>query len=174
MTSDVTIRRATESDAGALAALAERTFRDTFGDVNTPQDMQRHCNANFSASIQLEEIRAADRDTWLAEADGLLVAFAQLRRGAAPPAVGGARPLEIQRFYVAAGHHGRGVAHDLMQHVLSQAEAQAVDVVWLGVWEKNPRAVAFYRKWGFEIVGDHVFTLGEDRQRDLLMRRILR
>ena len=43
------------------------------------------------------------------------------------------------------------------------------DVVWLGVWERNPRAISFYRKVGFAEVGEHVFQLGSDPQRDVVM-----
>jgi len=100
-------------------------------------------------------------------------AYAQLRRGSAPAGIAAQRPIEIQRFYVDTSAHGRGLAHELMRHVLARAEEAGNDVVWLGVWESNARAQAFYRKWGFEVVGEHAFRLGEDPQRDLLMRRLL-
>jgi diamine N-acetyltransferase len=72
---------------------------------------------------------------------------------------------------VDASQHGTGLAHHLMAHVLARAEAARAAEVWLGVWERNPRALAFYRKWGFDVVGEHIFKLGEDPQRDLIMRR---
>jgi ribosomal protein S18 acetylase RimI-like enzyme len=65
------------------------------------------------------------------------------------------------------------VAAALMQACLDQARKAEHDVVYLGVWEHNPRAIAFYRKWGFEKVGEHVFLLGDDEQTDWLMLRPL-
>lgn len=172
--SDVRIREATDRDAAALARLAEETFRETFAASNPAENMRLHCEASYSESLQLAEIRSPQMETWLADDGHRLVAYAQLRRAAAPPAVGALRPVEIQRFYVRAHAHGQGVARALMEHVLARAGQLAADVVWLGVWEHNPRAIAFYRKWGFEAVGEHVFMLGDDPQRDLLMRRVTR
>jgi hypothetical protein len=60
-----------------------------------------------------------------------------------------------------------------MAHVVARAEVIGSTVVWLGVWEANPCAVAFYRKWGFEVVGEQIFPVGKDAQRDLVMRREL-
>jgi ribosomal protein S18 acetylase RimI-like enzyme len=98
------------------------------------------------------------------------VGFGQLRAGAAPAGVGGRSPREIYRLYVAEAWHGRGVAQPLMRRLIEQALGSGADGVWLGVWEHNPRAIAFYRKSGFVEVGEHTFVLGTDRQRDLVMQ----
>ncbi len=169
----ISIRAATERDASALAKLAEETFRAAFAEVNTAANMQRYCETSYAEHLQLAEIRDPRLETWLVEDGGGLVAYAQLRRGGAPAAVGAQRPIEIQRFYVRADVHGQGVAPALMEHVLGRAVAGGADVVWLGVWERNPRAIAFYRKWRFEAVGEHVFMLGDDPQRDVLMRHVV-
>ncbi|MEL6322107.1 MAG: N-acetyltransferase, partial [Cyanobacteria bacterium J06626_14] len=65
--------------------------------------------------------------------------------------------------------HGRGVAHKLMAKILSTASDAGADHIWLGVWEHNPRAIAFYGKYGFRVVGEHTFQFGSDPQRDLVM-----
>lgn len=170
LTGTVKIQAALESDAGALARLAEETFRATFAASNTAENMRRHCQSSYGESIQLAEIRDPNLETWLAEDGGRLVAYAQLRRGKVPAAIVARRPVEILRFYVHSDAHGQGVAQALMAHALGRARQLGADVVWLGVWEHNPRAIAFYRKWGFEVVGEHVFMMGDDPQRDLLMR----
>jgi ribosomal protein S18 acetylase RimI-like enzyme len=77
-------------------------------------------------------------------------------------------------LYVSKEWHGKGVAQDLMAASIVMAEESNADHVWLGVWERNPRAIAFYRKLGFSEVGDHVFVLGADPQRDIIMTRELR
>ena len=88
------------------------------------------------------------------------------------PRVCGLNPVEIARFYSAAPWIGRGVGAALMTACLREAEARACDVVWLDVWDRNARAIAFYSKWGFEVVGEADFILGDDVQHDLLMARV--
>jgi len=171
MQAAIRIRRAEDDDALALSVLAERTFRAAFAESSSPANMQLHCAANYGQALQLAEIRGPSRETWVAEADKRLVAYVQLRLDAASSIVLGERPVEIQRFYVDASHHRTGLAHHLMAHVLARAEAAGSAVLWLGVWERNPRALAFYRKWRFDVVGEHIFKLGDDPQRDLVMRR---
>jgi ribosomal protein S18 acetylase RimI-like enzyme len=165
------IRYARPSDAKRLAALAEETFRDTFGSVNAAEDMNLHCRTSYGEAIQLAEISNPAMITLLCEEGGNLTAFAQLRWSAAPGCVSAKSPGEIQRLYVAKSWHGKGVAHDLMAACIREMEGRQSDVAWLGVWERNPRAMAFYGKFGFVEVGDHVFPLGTDPQRDIIMSR---
>jgi diamine N-acetyltransferase len=165
------LRVAVAADAPALAELAERTFRDTFAADNTKDDMDLHCTETFGAAIQGEEIADSSFVTLVAEHEGALIGYGQLQWRAAPEAVVAEKPAEIARLYVDRGWHGRGVAQQLMAALLSAAAAGGADRVWLGVWEHNPRAIAFYRKHGFVEVGSHVFQLGRDPQRDLLMVR---
>ena len=171
MQAAIRIRRAEEDDALALSVLAERTFRDAFSDSNTAANMQLHCAGSYGQALQLAEIRDSSRETWVAESDSRLVAYVQLQLDATSPMFSGERPVEIQRFYVNALHHGAGLAHQLMAHVVARAETAGSTVLWLGVWERNPRALAFYRKWGLDAVAEHFFTVGKDPQRDLIMRR---
>ena len=171
MQAAIRIRRAVDDDALELSILAERTFRTAFAESNTAENMQLHCAATYSHALQLAEIRGSSRETWVAEAAAGLVAYVLLRLDAPLPMISGERPVEIQRFYVDASHHGAGLAHQLMAHVVDRAEAAGSTVLWLGVWERNPRALAFYRKWGFDVAGEQTFTVGEDPQRDLVMRR---
>ncbi len=167
------IRPASLVDAEPLSRLAEATFRSTFGAANTPEDMDLHCRTSYGAAIQSGEIADPRMLTLLCEGDEGLVGFAQLRWGDAPDCVAATSPGEIQRLYVASGWHGRGIAQELMAACFEALRARGSDVAWLGVWERNPRAIAFYRKCGFVEVGDHVFALGSDPQRDILMARPL-
>lgn len=163
------IRAAAEPDAGALAELAERTFRDAFTQLNRAEDIDLHCRASYGESIQAAEIRDPGRTTLLCHDGDRLIGYGQLRRAGAPSCIVAARPAEIQRLYVDAAWHGKGVAHALMAALLEAAAAGGADVAWLGVWERNPRAIAFYGKSGFAVVGEHVFVLGNDPQRDLVL-----
>jgi ribosomal protein S18 acetylase RimI-like enzyme len=167
------IRTATPSDAALVAALAEQTFREAFSAQNPPEQMDRHCRENFGVDIQAQEIAAPDRLTLLIESQGRAAGFAQLRWAEPPGCVGGAAPGEVQRFYLLQEFHGTGVAATLMAACLTALRARGSDVAWLGVWEENPRAIAFYRKEGFAEVGRKVFMVGTDPQRDLVMARTL-
>jgi ribosomal protein S18 acetylase RimI-like enzyme len=167
------IRTALPSDALRLSQLAEGTFRETFAAANSPGNMALHCAASYGEAIQSAEIADPMMVTLLAESDGQLVGFAQLHWGDAPACVGGASPGEIQRIYVASQWHGKGIAQSLMNACLEALRARGSDVVWLGVWERNPRAIAFYGKIGFVECGSHIFPVGDDPQRDIVMAREL-
>jgi ribosomal protein S18 acetylase RimI-like enzyme len=132
--------------------------------------MERHCKVNFSSEIQRREIENPNLVTLLSEeSGGVLIGFAQVRLDSAIECVLARRPSELHRLYVLNRWHGLGVASELMREVLTTAERAASDRIWLGVWERNSKAIAFYRKFGFEVVGDHIFRLGSDPQRDLVM-----
>lgn len=164
-----TMRRAVAADAAALAAFAERTFRDSFAEWNTAANMAGHCARHFGPDTQAREISDRGRVTLLAEHAGGLAGFAQLRFEHAADCVSCERPVELQRLYVASEWHGRGVAQEIMSECLALAADARCDVLWLGVWEHNQKAIAFYRKLGFRTVGEHEFMLGEEAQRDLVM-----
>lgn len=165
------IRKANLGDARALADVAESTFRATFGPMNTAGHMSAHCRDSYGESIQSAEISNAGMVTLVCEVDGKLIGYAQTRWGEAPDCVPAGNPGEIHRLYVVAAWHGMGIAQALMDACIDEMTQKGSDVVWLGVWERNPRAIAFYGKLGFVEVGDHVFPLGGDSQRDIVMAR---
>lgn len=165
------IRLALPIDAASLAALAEKTFRESLGGLNSKADMELHCRTHFGEAIQAGEISAPAHATLLVESEGMQAGFAQLRWGRAPECVIGESPGEIARFYLLRDFHGSGVASKLMQACLDTLGQQGCKIVWLGVWQKNPRAIAFYRRHGFVEVGEQIFVLGNDRQRDFVLAR---
>lgn len=163
------IRLAQPDDATALAEFAEQTFRETFASVNTVENMDAYCTGSFGAKPQRREILEPNYITILAESDGQLIAFAQMRINSHNTSVDAENPCEVYRIYVSSKYHGQGIAHQIMTDVLTRATQKGADSVWLGVWEENPRAIAFYEKRGFEIVGQQEFKLGDEIQRDLIM-----
>lgn len=167
------IRPAEVADAPWLAALAERTFRETYSAYNTPGDMDRYVEEHFGPTHQEAELRDGRVVTLVAEVEGRGAGYAQLARGAAPASVAGSAPMEVVRFYVDQPWHGRGLAHRLMDATADAARAAGASTLWLGVWERNPRAIAFYRKCGFEDAGSQIFVLGADHQRDRVLARSL-
>jgi ribosomal protein S18 acetylase RimI-like enzyme len=166
---DLVIRRGVASDATALAELAARTFTDAFASDNRPEDLQAHIASAYGVSQQSAEIADPNTITLLAERNGALIGYAQVRRHAVPSCVTQERPVELQRFYLDRAAHGTGVAKDLMSAVHEAARELGGIHLWLGVWERNARAIAFYSKMGFAKVGNHSFYVGSDRQTDDVM-----
>lgn len=167
------LRRATVADASNLARLQEQTFRATFAATNTEQDMTLHCQTHYSAALQEQEIVDPELLTLVCADHDRLVGFAQLKRGAAPDCIDADRPAEIKRLYVNAQWHGTGVAQRLMEQCFDEARGLGAQHIWLGVWERNPRAIHFYNKCGFAEVGAHIFMVGNDAQRDVIMHRTI-
>jgi diamine N-acetyltransferase len=165
----VTIRTATDADAAVLADLARRTFHDTFAPTNNPADMALHLASAYGVDQQTRELTDRDITTLLVEEGRDAIAYAQLRAGHIPECVTGPEPIELWRFYVDAAWHGRGIAQALMAHVKTVARERGAQTLWLGVWERNDRARAFYAKSGFVDVGEHIFLFGTDPQTDRVM-----
>lgn len=152
-----------------LAEFAARTFAETFAADNNPEDMRAFLEATYGIPQQTQELTDPNVVTLLVYQDQTLVAFAQVRRGSVPHCITQAQPIELQRLYVDRPAHGRGIAQTLMVEAKQAARDLGGQHLWLGVWERNPRAIAFYQKMGFVEVGSHDFVVGSDRQTDRIM-----
>jgi diamine N-acetyltransferase len=177
MTPDVASHRAftlvpaEPRDAAELAAFAERTFRETFGGFNTPENMDAFCARTYGEAMQRRELDDPLWHTVLVRAEDELIGYLQVRRGSAPDCVTGPDPVELQRIYVDAGWHGQGVAQALIAEALDIARQVGGRTMHLGVWENNHRALAFYEKLGFRRVGEREFLLGTAVDRDYILAR---
>ena len=171
---DLSIRHGVATDAAPLAALAARTFRETCAADTRPEDMATHLAQAYGPVQQGQELADPRITTLLVEADGQLAGYAQLRSGPVPSCVLGEAPIELWRFYLSQPWHGKGIAQTLMEHVDATAAGRGALTLWLGVWERNDRARAFYRKAGFEDVGSHLFLVGADAQTDRILVRPVR
>ena len=171
---DFDIRRATDTDAAALAEFGARTFAEAFGADNTAEDLAKHLASAWHPDLQLGEIRDPSLDILLAvDTRGAFAGFAQVRDAHAPEGVATNQPVELVRFYVDRPWQGRGLARALMSAVEECARRRGGRELWLGVWERNLRAQAFYRKCGFEKVGSKIFVVGDDPQTDHVMLKPL-
>jgi ribosomal protein S18 acetylase RimI-like enzyme len=169
----LTLRPAVPGDAALLADLGRRTFGETFEASNSAENLQAFYAATYTQAIQAAEL--ADPEGWycVAEVDGEGIGFARLRRGETPTCITGPAPIELQRIYVLRAWHGLKAGPALLARCLEEARARGARTLWLGVWERNDRALAFYRRHGFAVAGDHRFSVGADPQRDLIMVRSL-
>jgi ribosomal protein S18 acetylase RimI-like enzyme len=163
----LTIDDAAAEDAPQLAELAARTFFEAFAADNDPEDMRRHLETSYTPQLHRAEILNPAIDTLLMRiGGGAPVAYAQLRAGHVSAGVPAEGSVELWRFYVDKAWHGQGLAHTLMDAAKARARRRGAAYLWLGVWERNARAQAFYRKQGFHKVGNHIFVVGSDPQTD--------
>ena len=169
----LTIRRAKPDDASLITELGARTFAETFAADNSPEDMAVYMTASFNLAKQTAELADAASTFFIAEVGGHAVGYAQLHAGEPAQSVEGANAVELARLYVSREWLGRGVGEALMRACVDEAQQVGYGTIWLGVWERNERAQAFYRKWDFREVGDHVFQLGSDPQRDIVMEQAI-
>ena len=133
-------------------------------------------NESFNKELLMAEVSAPGNIFLLAypgKESKEVIGYARLRENNNPDALKGLPTLEIARIYVVTNSIGKGVGKALIQRSLSIAKEKGKEIVWLGVWEKNQKAIDFYTSWGFEKFGDHQFILGDDVQNDWLMKKKL-
>ncbi|HEX5653730.1 MAG TPA: GNAT family N-acetyltransferase [Chitinophagaceae bacterium] len=169
----VSIRIATREDAALIADMSRQTFYESFAGQNSRANMDKFMNEQFTRENLMAEVGASGNIFLLAYYHDEPVGYARMRENNQPPELQGAKTLEIARIYAVADYVGKGVGKLLMKKCLEIAGELKKDTVWLGVWEYNQRAIAFYRKWGFEKFSTHVFMLGDDAQNDWLMAKKL-
>ena len=171
------IRRAGPEDASALAQLGARLFEQSFGAANTREDMEIYLATSFGEDRQRDELAEPTGRIMIAETEaGESIGYAHVRLDTPPPSdvpAASGRYAELVRLYADRLWHGGGLGAALMDACVDAARVWGADRLWLGVWEHNPRAIAFYAKHGFRQVGTHAFTLGTDLQTDQEMVREL-
>ena len=168
-----TIRPAVLGDAALLADLAARTFRETFEQHCSPQDLDAFLANTYGEAKQRAELEDPSRPAVVLEVDGVPAGFAQLRLGHREPCILQERPAELQRIYVLRAHHGGGHGAALMQAALEMARTWGADLIWLGVWEHNHKALDFYARFGFAPVGKRPRYYQDNGEAAILMKRML-
>jgi ribosomal protein S18 acetylase RimI-like enzyme len=169
------IRPATFDDAKLLTDLSYTTFWDAFAHhpKNAPDDLAYYMRQAFSVEkIEVELVDPSSRFL-IALIDGKPAGYSKLIVDNIEPGITAERPVELSRLYSHQEYLGKGVGQNLMDACFDRARTDGRDVMWLGVWEYNPRAQRFYEKNGFRVVGRHTFQLGSDPQTDLLMQKDL-
>jgi ribosomal protein S18 acetylase RimI-like enzyme len=171
--SEILIRQATTEDAQILTDLAYTTFWDAFAHhpKNAPDDLANYMRQAFSLEQIAAELADEKHIFLITEIDGETAGYAKIIIDNIEPGITATRPIELSRLYSHQKFLGQGVGQTLMDACFDRALEENRDVMWLGVWEFNPRAQRFYEKNGFRIVGSHTFLLGSDPQTDLLMQK---
>jgi ribosomal protein S18 acetylase RimI-like enzyme len=167
------IRFATAGDAETLARIAWKSFYDAFADhpKNAPEDLKAYMDEAFSVEAISAEIADDDVIFFVAEFGGELIGYAKLKQNSREDCVSGENPLELCRLYSLNEYIGKGIGKSLMLKCLEFAKERGHDFMWLGVWEYNFRAQEFYKKFGFDKCGEHIFQLGSDTQTDWVFQK---
>lgn len=160
-------------EASLIRELSIRTFCDTFGRQNDPGDMKDYLATAFSLETIVDQLENPDSFFYLLWDQDQPAGYLKLNQGPAQTELQDPAGLEIERIYLSDRYQGQGLGQKLMDFALAQAERRGKEYVWLGVWEKNRPALAFYQRNGFRKIGEHAFMVGEDQQTDFMMRRDL-
>lgn len=166
----IAVKKATINDATLLSRLATETFYETYSWYNTPANMLEYTKTYFNPERTADELAEGGTHFFLAYADDEPVGYAKLRNTENPPELAGKKHIEIERVYVYKKYQRLKAGYALMNHCIDFASKLKLDTIWLGVWEKNNSAREFYERVGFTTFGTHIFTLGNDPQRDHLLK----
>jgi diamine N-acetyltransferase len=170
---EIVITRVAIDDLQTLQMIGRKTFAETFASSNSSEDMKQYLVESFSFDKLAGEINNPDSVFYIATFDKNVIGYLKLNKGQSQTDVKDSNSLGIERIYVLKEYHGKRVGQLLYDKAIEVAMQLTVSYVWLGVWEKNPRAINFYKKNGFVEFNKHIFRLGNDEQTDIMMRKAL-
>jgi ribosomal protein S18 acetylase RimI-like enzyme len=156
-----------------LQLIGQETFYETFASDNSEEDMQKYLSESFSDNKVKEELSNKDSLFFIAWEDNDPIGYLKVNVGNAQTELQDPLALEIERIYVKATHHGKRIGQLLYDQAIEIAQQTNKKSIWLGVWEKNPKAIRFYEKNGFVAFDKHIFKMGADEQTDIMMRKTL-
>lgn len=171
---NITIVKVTLAELDKLIWVSRATFSEAFSDTNSAEDMEHYLTDSFSAAQLTEELNNTQSSFYFAVLNNNIIGYLKTNTDQAQTEIKDKSALEIERIYVFKAYHGKKVGQLLYQHAISKALEIDAAYVWLGVWEKNERAIAFYTKNGFVQFDQHLFKLGNDIQTDLMMKKMLK
>ena len=166
----ISVREATISDLDVINKMAIETFYETYSWYNTPENMEEYTRANFSKEQILKDLKTTGSFFFVAVIKSQIIGYAKLGSTKAPAQLSAKKYIEIERIYVAQKYQNLKAGYALVKKCIETAREKKLEAIWLGVWKKNTKAIAFYERAGFKIFGEHVFRLGKDPQDDFLMK----
>ncbi|EOL43164.1 hypothetical protein RV11_GL000620 [Enterococcus phoeniculicola] len=166
-------RKCTTKDIDALRTLSIETFTDTFADQNTAEDLAAYLDTAYNYEQLREELKNEESFFFFLQANKEIVGYLKLNIGQAQTETIYPDSLEVERIYIRSIHKRKGYGSEGITKAIQTAKALQKKSLWLGVWEKNERALAFYKNQGFTKVGSHSFFMGEDEQTDFILLKDL-
>ncbi len=173
MRPELTLRLVNANDLTLLRDVAEETFVDTFASQNEPDNIASYTSKTFSLEQVASELSNMHSEFYFMETRSGIAGYLKLNQELAQTERDLENAIEVERIYVRREHQGTGVGKALMLKAIQLARKKSADWLWLGVWDQNEKAIAFYEKAGFVEFGHHDFFLGNEKQRDLMMRLCL-
>lgn len=170
---EIQITRVEINDIPDLYQIARTTFIETFADSNTKEDMQEYLETRLTEKQLRKEFEDSKSEFFIARSGSEPVGYLKVNSGTAQTELNEQESLEIERIYVSSVYHGQRVGQLLYDKALEIAILNNKTSIWLGVWEKNPRAIRFYEKNGFVAFDTHIFKMGNDEQTDVMMRKVI-
>jgi ribosomal protein S18 acetylase RimI-like enzyme len=167
---EIEISKVTINDVETLRSISIQTFTETFSEQNTESNMQSYFTANLSSQKLTKELNTKDSAFYLIKLSNQTIGYLKINSGNSQTEKHKNNSLEIERIYVSKEFHGKNIGQILLEKAITIAKEKLCNYVWLGVWEKNLRAISFYKKNGFKEFDKHIFKLGEDEQTDILMK----
>lgn len=167
------MRKCNLQDLEALREISIETFSDTFAADNTEEDLVTYLERAYSKEQLLSELKNPDSFFYFIYLDGNLAGYLKLNTDLAQTEEMGAEALEVERVYVRTAFKRRGLGKQLIDFAIETARESNKRAIWLGVWEHNDKALAFYKSLGFEQTGTHSFFMGDDEQTDFVMTKRL-
>jgi ribosomal protein S18 acetylase RimI-like enzyme len=153
-----------------LQEIGRQTFAETFSSTNTEENMKAYLEDGFSNAKLSAELYNPNSEFYFATLNNTVIGYLKINFGLAQTELKDDKALEIERIYVLQDFHGKKVGQLLYDQAIHLAKEKKADYVWLGVWEKNHRAIQFYTKNGFVEFDQHIFVLGDDKQTDIMMK----
>ncbi len=159
-----------EEDLETLVKISKHTFVNTFQEFNDPNDFNAYVEKAFTSQQILSELNNPDSAFYFVKVKDQIAGYLKLNFGPAQTEFKEPETMEIERIYANAEFQGKGIGKLMMDFAIKQARSKSMEYIWLGVWEHNPKAIAFYRKYDFYQFDKHSFKLGTDLQTDILMK----
>jgi diamine N-acetyltransferase len=167
----IEIVRVLETDLATLRRISIMTFRETFSDVNTKENMDLYISASFNEQKTAKELKDPASGFYFCTHSSNVIGYMKVNFGEAQTEFKDPAALEIERIYIAKVYQGRGAGAALIRHAEEIAKKRNLKYLWLGVWEHNRNAIQFYERSGFKAAGSHQFMLGNDPQLDIIMKK---
>ena len=169
----VEVKKCTVEEVQKLRSISIETFRDTFEEQNTEEDLCNYLEKAYTIEQLKTELLNQDSEFYFIYDEYDLAGYLKININEAQSETNGEEALEIERIYVLPEFKGKGLGKILIQQAVERAQFHQKTNIWLGVWEHNQAALAFYKKLGFVQTGAHSFFMGEDEQTDLILTKNL-
>ncbi|WP_347551361.1 GNAT family N-acetyltransferase [Pseudalkalibacillus hwajinpoensis] len=171
---NINMKRCTSEDSRKLQEIGYETFKETFEEQNSPENIKTYLEEAFNLKQVEKELSNHSSQFFLVSFNDEDAGYLKINTVDAQSEEMDDDSLEIERIYIINKFQKLGLGKYLLNKAMEIAIERNKKKIWLGVWEKNEYAISFYKKMGFVQTGAHSFYMGDEEQTDLIMTKILR